>query len=572
MPEHVVEDILSRMRVKDVLRFRVLAKAWCDRIDSPEFVKLHLGRSVGSGAGVSVVHRLGTKLHASNLNSVAKSTRCFLHCREPSELDVIGSCNGLLLMALHYDDKRGVLTLFNPGTRRVRYLPSSNFHCSAQRCSVDYGLGYDSTDEDYKIIEIIQIRPQDSLSRSTRANVYSLTRNSWREVQAFTDNFSAHGPWRCEVGGALHILGRLERGEKVQHPAMAITAFHVRSEKFRDVPLPEYGQDYLDMAVAELGGCLCLACHYKPRRNYRVEVWIMKEYGVGGSWIKLLSFMLHLFGDPIPLPVPVAYSATGDKLLFNCRRLRLFWYDLTNTPDSLDLRPRENSTAHSWCEDECVCVDSLVPLNGRGRVDNCNEVLSYRPNEDEAQSYWLPPQKGWIKVNCAGDWDSRGGTVGVVARDMHGKVMFLIAKRLSCTSAVWAEAAALQEAVLAADDFGLPKVILEFDSKDVIAALNSNLLCCGRGGIEAMLMNVMSKSTCFRNLYFSYVKRSANQAARWLSCQAKVDVISLDGEQRVPRHLKLLCSADAPHEGTTGDDKRRSTQENKAETDSLEKI
>ncbi|KAK2966351.1 hypothetical protein RJ640_002652 [Escallonia rubra] len=550
MPEHVVEDILSRMRVKDVLRFRVLAKAWCDRMDSPEFVKLHLRRSIGSGAGVSLVHRLGTKLRSSNLNSVATSTRCFLHCREPSELDVIGSCNGLLLLALHYDEKGGVLTLFNPGTRRVRYLPSSNFHCSAQGRSIDYGLGYDSGSEDYKIIEIIQIRPQDSLSRATRANVYSLTRNSWREVQAFTNDFSAHGPWRCEVGGALHILGRMERSEKVQHPVMAITAFHVRSEKFRDVPLPEYGQDYLDMAVAELGGCLCLACHYKPRRNYRVEVWIMKEYGVGDSWIKILSFMLHLFGDPIPLPVPVAYSARGDKLLFNCRRLRLFWYDMTNTPDSLDLRPRQNSTSHSWCEDECICVDSIVPLNGRGRVDNLNhEVLSHRPNEDEAQSHWLPPQKGWIKVNCAGDWDSRGGTVGVVGRDMQGKVKFLIAKRLSCTSAVWAEAAALQEAVLAADDFGLPKVILEIDSKDVITALDSNLLCCGRGGIEQMLMNVMSKSSRFRNVYFSYVKRSANQAARWLSCLAKVDVISLDGEQTVPQDLKLLCSADAPPEG-----------------------
>ncbi|KAK3000043.1 hypothetical protein RJ639_022640 [Escallonia herrerae] len=541
IPLDLVADILSRLRVKDVLRFRLVDRAFCDLIDSPEFVKMHLRRSIASRAEVSLVYQIFADLYSSDINSLARRTRWFLDRHVPFRryrfMRLVGSCNGLLLMKLLYFDESQVVALFNPWTRRVRHLRSSHF--ARRRYCIMYGLGYDSASEDYKVVEIVQLRLGKSCA--TRANVYSLTRNSWHEVQAYTDNFKAVRPWACEVGGALHNLGWMERGDTVLHRERAIAAFRVGSEEFRFVPLPEYQQDYVGMAVAELGGCLCLACHYKLDSNYRVDVWVMKEYGVVDSWTVLVSVKLPNIEDPISLPVPLAYSANGDMVLFNCNGTRSFWYDLIRRPDFLDLR--ECSTLHWWLW-PCVCVGSLVPLNGLGRDYDHNAVLSHQPNEEEAQSHWLPPPRRWIKVNCAGDWESHGGTAGVVARDMHGNVLFLKAKKFRCASAVIAEATALQEAVFAAYTAGASRVMVELDSKDIMTALNSNLLCCDRGGIEPLLVRAMSISSWLKEVSFSYVKRSANQAARWVSCQAKVNAISVGWAARAPPGLEALCIAD----------------------------
>ncbi|KAK2967515.1 hypothetical protein RJ640_010156 [Escallonia rubra] len=537
------------MSVKDVLRFRLVDRAFCDLIDSPQFVKLHLMRATASRAEVSLVYQILSNLYSSDINYLARRTRCFLDCHVPFRryryMRFVGSCNGLLLIKLHYLDQSPVLALFNPWTRRVRHLRSSHFDRFARRHYFTmYGLGYDSASEDYKVVEIAQLRLEKS--RATRAIVYSLTRNSWREVQAYSDDFKALWPWAYEVGGALHNLGWMERCETVQRPGRAIAAFQVGSEEFRFVPLPEHQQDYLDMDVAELGGCLCLACYYRLDRDYRVEVWVMKEYGVVDSWTVLVSFKLPVIADPISLPVPLAYSAKGDMVLFNCVGTGSFWYDLTRRPDFLDFR--ECSTPRWWLW-PCVCVGSLVPLNGRGRDYDHNAVFLHQPNEEEAQSHWLPPPRRWIKVNCAGDWDSHGGTAGLVARDTHGNVLFLKAKKFGCASAVIAEATALQEAVSAAYTAGAVKVVVELDSKDIMTALNSNLLCCDRGGIEPILVRAMSISSWLKEVSFSYVKRSANQAARWVSFQAKVNAIYVGWAARAPPGLEALCLVDTEPAG-----------------------
>ncbi|KAK3000041.1 hypothetical protein RJ639_022638 [Escallonia herrerae] len=545
IPLDLVADILSRLRVKDVLRFRLVDRDFCDLIDSPHFVKMHLMRSIAGRAEVHLMYQFLADLYSSDLNSLSTYSSHSLHCRIPFKrylfMDLVGSCNGLLLIKLHFFDETPVVALFNPWTRRERHLRSSRFDRFARlHYTVEHGLGYDSARDDYKVLEIVEFRLVKS-SRATLANVYSLTRNTWRAVQAFTDNFSSHGLWACEVGGALHNLGWMEGGETVQHSVRAIAAFHVSSEEFRFVPLPDYQQDYLGMAVAELGGCLCLACHYKLDSNYRVDVWVMKEYGVGDSWTELISVTLPVIEEPIPLPVPVAYSTRGDMILFNCTASRFFWYDMKRRPNFLDLRAF--SEPHG-CYEECLCVGSLVPLNGRGRDYDHNVVLSHHPNEEEAQSHWLPPPKRWIKVNCAGDWDSHGGSAGVVARDMHGNVLFFKAKKFRCASAVFAEATALQEAVSAAYTAGAVKVMVELDSKDIMTALNSNLLCCDRGGIEPILVHVMSISSWLKEVSFTYVKRSTNQAARWVSSQAKVNAISVGWAARAPPGLEALCLAD----------------------------
>lgn len=45
LPWEIIVDILFRLPVKDLLRYRSVAKSWCSLIDGPDFVKLHLDHS-----------------------------------------------------------------------------------------------------------------------------------------------------------------------------------------------------------------------------------------------------------------------------------------------------------------------------------------------------------------------------------------------------------------------------------------------------------------------------------------------------------------------------------------------
>ncbi|XP_057863873.1 uncharacterized protein LOC131071919 [Cryptomeria japonica] len=83
---------------------------------------------------------------------------------------------------------------------------------------------------------------------------------------------------------------------------------------------------------------------------------------------------------------------------------------------------------------------------------------------------WTPPEKGWIKINF--DGASRGNPgpsgVGVIARDDHGNILAIAAKRMVDGSNNVAECQAAMEAILMVGKLGVKKLHLEGDSQVVV--------------------------------------------------------------------------------------------------------
>lgn len=105
-----------------------------------------------------------------------------------------------------------------------------------------------------------------------------------------------------------------------------IAAFDLATEEYREAQVPDFEDDTFIMKLSSLGGSLCVACNF-PNSNppmaladheswsavKRVEVWVMKEYGVKESWTKLLSIVPTDKIGPFSYILPVAYfSACGD--------------------------------------------------------------------------------------------------------------------------------------------------------------------------------------------------------------------------------------------------------------------
>ncbi|XP_059645935.1 F-box protein CPR1-like [Cornus florida] len=57
LPADVIVDILSRLPVKPLLKFRFVSKPWCALIDSPSFIKSHLNRSIETKTNRSIICR-----------------------------------------------------------------------------------------------------------------------------------------------------------------------------------------------------------------------------------------------------------------------------------------------------------------------------------------------------------------------------------------------------------------------------------------------------------------------------------------------------------------------------------
>ncbi|CAA2963841.1 F-box CPR30-like [Olea europaea subsp. europaea] len=57
IPQDLVEEVLSRLPVRSILRFTCVSKQWRTINDSPYFIKIHMDRSIKMGSSVVVIHR-----------------------------------------------------------------------------------------------------------------------------------------------------------------------------------------------------------------------------------------------------------------------------------------------------------------------------------------------------------------------------------------------------------------------------------------------------------------------------------------------------------------------------------
>ena len=358
-------DILSRLSVKCLLRFKCVSKSFCSLIDSQEFIKIHLKRSIETSSNLSLILS-GTpasilpsscywdgKIFSASLDCLNLGLELdhpFKNCK--GETLMIDSCNGLI--ALQNDEND--IALWNPATKEHVMLPDFWSDLKDNVYRVCDGFGYDAVNDDYKVVRLIQFGRESV--EYTEVDVYSLRTNSSRRIRVDFPYYSPR-PWNGTFAdGHVHWLVTNNPEDDI---ANLIVAFDLKSEEFHEVPLPhpENRNEVLVMFLGTLSGRLYFCCLYDHSRP--VNVWVMKE-----SWTEAFSVPRRV-GDYVK---PLAYSKSGGKILMdNCEYAEdeddidiweLFWYDLQNQRAAAD-----QVTIHGvpqGCRDTIVCVDSPVSL------------------------------------------------------------------------------------------------------------------------------------------------------------------------------------------------------------------
>ncbi|GAY34197.1 hypothetical protein CUMW_282440 [Citrus unshiu] len=281
LPLHIIDHILSRLHVKQLLRLRCVSKTWRNLIDGPDFIKLQLSRNQARDSSIITVG-LGS---TDTLYEIAADS-CYL----------------------------------DPSTRKHRLLPTTTTTLDSKTASCFlYGFGYDLTHDDYKLVRIAKRSGDACFSEAA-------------EISRDSPGVYA--------SGSLHWIAMAEYG---RHDF--ILALDLSDEAYKELPLPppvllETGCRVRASYLGVLdNGCLCMVSNYSG--GYRTplsHVWVMTEYGVKDSWTKLFSISEEQVISPSPefyyysLPFeslePLAFYEGGTQLLLAHNKINFLVYDL----------------------------------------------------------------------------------------------------------------------------------------------------------------------------------------------------------------------------------------------------
>ncbi|KAG7969574.1 hypothetical protein I3843_07G037400 [Carya illinoinensis] len=281
LPEEIVEEILLRLPVKSLLRFRCVSKLWRSLISDPRFTKWQFGQASQHPqrlliSSSSEIRSLGCDVPFGDSSALRELDVPFQ--RNGLRVRIIGSCNGLVCVALH--SHKGFY-IWNPSTGDHRKLPDPGappggfIHW--------HGFGYDSSTDDYKLI-VASYRLLNGGGRSSEGEVFSLKRNSWKGILHDLD----HSYGATESAGIL-CNGSLHWYLKVSEPASdEIHAFDLAEEKFHEIQMPIQEDGHPRQPpfsiVRNLGGFLCLVGY----THTHIDIWRMMEYGIEESWEPML--------------------------------------------------------------------------------------------------------------------------------------------------------------------------------------------------------------------------------------------------------------------------------------------
>ncbi|KAF2318739.1 hypothetical protein GH714_010414 [Hevea brasiliensis] len=346
-------EILCRLPIQTLLRFRCLSKTCCSSIDSPDFINLHLNRSIKTSTNRSlIVDELKTE-GSIFVVDLDLSDRCPVELHRPhkSFTDSV--------------EERHVLV--ESINEEAQNLPQFWSHDEYNRNDkILVGFGYDSINNDYKVIKMIQYNSMYLSSNKNdkiRVTVYSLKGNSSTRIDDLNDYYIyLRGDSGVAVSGSLHwVVWSQEK-----RPDDLILAFDLGNEKFRELPKPQIMKGY-SLRVAELGGSLAISC---LRLGTFVEIWVMKEHGITESWTKLFRINYdkqHGISDLYRCDMkPLCFSETGDEVLLDDN------YGVYSVLYDLEQKSAKRVTIFGSPERESkipvkisasICVRSLVPVN-----------------------------------------------------------------------------------------------------------------------------------------------------------------------------------------------------------------
>ncbi|XWS37983.1 hypothetical protein CRYUN_Cryun19dG0091300 [Craigia yunnanensis] len=371
LPENTITDILSRLTVKSLTRFKSVSKNWAHLTSTPDLVAAHIRRS--SHDPSLLIRRYNTQSGWESgiwlITNPTRNYRCQLlkiPLEEPLPRfpKIVGSVDGLICLDISpcYGSE---FVLWNPGTKQFKRLPfpliaSSKIH---PIWLVFLGFGFDSFNNDYKVVRIVSFRRNDVFP-FVRIEVYSWRDGVWKEIEeSFDLGLLCGAQDGVVVNGSLNWVA-------IGLPRFAdrkvVISFDMRREVFKTIALPSVTR-FGNVKVMSYKGSLAIAVYplvFAANGNHmnRFEFWVLSDCEDGlKHWSNMV--VIENFSKSL---VPMG-TWRDRQLVIKNMGVR----ERGNYPSLFLFDPVDEGTKRLPvdCVDFCIegysYVQSLVSVNGR---------------------------------------------------------------------------------------------------------------------------------------------------------------------------------------------------------------
>jgi F-box interacting protein len=333
LPEEIIEKILLKMPVKDLIRFSAVCKSWNSLIRNPRFIQTHLKNQTDDDNPELLLLLLGSyqsdDLHRDDPAALFGQYSNLLnpiHNHNKSNptyhlsYRVVGTCNGLVCLSVF--SLRGApwpIILWNPSIRKVRFLPRPGRPSDGCTSGLgdNYFFGYDSRINDYKVVRIVM---ETYLDTTVEVEVWSLARGgAWKSLNNNVPVGSALDTYHhAFVNGAIHWVQDYETNqqqeeeeEEEEECIVSIVALDMADESFRNLEIRQTRRECPPRISKYHGdGDQCWLALFEFVSHSSYNLWVMKEYGVAESWTKLFNVCLL---SPVEGPCirPFGFTKSG---------------------------------------------------------------------------------------------------------------------------------------------------------------------------------------------------------------------------------------------------------------------
>ncbi|KAG6640184.1 F-box protein CPR1-like [Carya illinoinensis] len=373
IPEDVLTDILLRLPVKSLVRFRFVCKPWYALLKNPDFMTIHLNLKVKANHGchLLLVNSQEQNHTFSLISNKTLDVAAKIDAPQGVKFGIIvGSCNGLVCLS-----QGSVILLWNPATREHKILPTPCIdptfpNLLIMKISVGFGFHLD----DYKVVRIVYFRGlQDGNPVHARVELFSTSTGSWRMINAIVPcNIEQR---RCGVilKGVPYWLGfgpfwpNTIFGPGEPRRDEFVLSFDMGKEVFGLVGVPDPdAKGSCHKYSKKLGvyeGSVALIyypCHQHVD-NF-IEFWVMKDYdlGIDECWTKVLRI------GPFSSNIGIALGCWNNGVvIWQNDKDELFLYN----PITKDIKKLSTHGATNFSASVSTYMESLLPVINTGIKD-----------------------------------------------------------------------------------------------------------------------------------------------------------------------------------------------------------
>ncbi|KAL0372686.1 UNVERIFIED_CONTAM: F-box/kelch-repeat protein [Sesamum calycinum] len=246
LPDDAIAEILARLPIKSLSRFKCVSNSWNHLISHPSFLNLRALRKRSTRE-----LRLIYVEHGKNTDGRIRITATDTEGKLINQFSLPGNSMKNSVDRLYptrfdlvcFHNYRGEIWLCNPATRQILALPyPSQAVSKLDRFYGPYhniGFGYSSSRDEYKVVQLLDFRDQNGPIFGIYCEVYS--------VSSEVDHHQCSSGWRKTSEKCPHpVMGAAACVQDVLHwmasdeffqPLVAIVSFDLNEEKFRTMPV-----------------------------------------------------------------------------------------------------------------------------------------------------------------------------------------------------------------------------------------------------------------------------------------------------------------------------------------------